>query len=396
MRNPVQQRSGFPGTTARVASPRRRRPLPKVKPGVRIRATLPGVEASRQPAPTSRPDSTVRDDGELLRELTVVIVHHRTPELLRRCLDRLKQYASPARLIVVDTSGKQSAERLCHRHPEVEVVAAPNHSLAAAANCGFRQATTAFLAHMNADVLIGAETFPALLRALRLPGVGMSGPLSLNPAGRPQEMGLPYRRHYLRLRLAAAVRGHGKVTATPPLVRVPWLAGCLQVIRREVLEHCGGLDASFRFYNEDLEWCLRLGRAGYRCLLVGTPVVHLGGSSTPSQAAFLVEGYRGGMIVSRRYRTGWYRWLHRRLVLLYSRRRARREGHPERRHAYALIAHMFAAGRFDESPFGESLFLPNPDLPWAMLPGPVSTDSAPADSAPADSTAPDAPGVAPP
>ena len=124
------------------------------------------------------------------------------------------------------------------------------------------------------------------------------------------------------------------------------------------------MDASFRFYNEDLEWCLRLRQAGYRCLLVSTVAIHLGGSSTPAAARFLIEGYRGGMRVSQRYQPPWFRQLHRLAVRLEAGFRARTANRSDTRVAYRHIGDMFAAERFDDSPFGATLDRDNPAFPW--------------------------------
>jgi GT2 family glycosyltransferase len=51
-------------------------------------------------------------------------------------------------------------------------------------------------------------------------------------------------------------------------------------IRREAWDEVGPLDARFRFYAQDLDFCLRAGDAGWRVRLVDEAhVVHLGGAT---------------------------------------------------------------------------------------------------------------------
>ncbi len=45
---------------------------------------------------------------------------------------------------------------------------------------------------------------------------------------------------------------------------VEWVSGCAILVRRTTIEQCGMLDERFFYYWEEVEWCLRIGRAGWR------------------------------------------------------------------------------------------------------------------------------------
>jgi GT2 family glycosyltransferase len=279
-------------------------------------------------------------------QLTVVVVHHRTPEILEACLERLGRCAPPVRCVVVDTAPDDAVlEAVRERHPDVTVVTALNHSYAHAVNVGLKLADGAFVAHMNADVYVEPVTFARLVEALeRHPDAGVAAPLARTPRGRRQDHGLLYHPHYLRL----GRRPGGSV-------RVPWLTGCLQVVRRSVLDRVGGLDPSLRFYNEDMEFCLRARAAGFRCLLVDVPVLHLGGAATPSAGAFLVEGVRGGYQLSRRYLPAPARLAHRVALAAWGSLGGAFGRGSERRRTLRRIGAMARSGCFDDSPFGDTL-----------------------------------------
>lgn len=281
-----------------------------------------------------------------VERLSVVVVHHRTPDILATCLARLARAAPEAQVLVVDTGADDGAwERLRAAHPRVEAIRTVNHSYAHAVNVGLQRARGRFVAHMNADVYVEPDTFERLLATFaRYPETGVAAPLARTPSGRRQDHGPLYHRHYLRLD-----RHPGSSVA------VPWLTGCVQLVSRAALDRCGGLDPSLRFYNEDRDFCLRVRRAGLACRLVDTPVLHLGGRSTPAEGAFLVEGVRGGYQLSRRYLPVPARALHRFGLLLWATAAAATARRPERRRAYATIASMAIRGTFDESPFGATL-----------------------------------------
>jgi N-acetylglucosaminyl-diphospho-decaprenol L-rhamnosyltransferase len=280
--------------------------------------------------------------------LEIAVIHHRTPTLLARCLEALARHAGDVPVLVVDTAFDASLPRqLDGVHDALTWREAPNHSLAAAVNVALKSTRAPLFMHMNADVVINPSTTSDLLAAMEDPGVAMAGPLPLTEAGVPQSLGLPYRLHYTRLR-AAAVRRPGAS------VDVPWLSGCLQVVRREAVMDVGGMDASLRFYNEDIDWCLRLRRAGWRCRLVASEVLHVGGASTPADR-FLPEGLRGGYVISRRYGAPPLRPLHRLAVLATAEvagRSARGEG---RRRAWREVARRFRDDDLERSRFGATL-----------------------------------------
>lgn len=319
-------------------------------------------------------------------DLGIVVVHYRDEAVLATCLQRLAVSAPSAQVVVVDTSGHDDAAGVVARHVDatraarVTRVTAPNHSYAHATNVGWKALDAPLLAIMNADTWVEAGSFADLGAALAAhPEAGLAGPMATDRHGRVQDLGVPYRGHYLRLRWARRrggapstggagedppmeearfARGEGPLPRAPAAVTVPWLSGCLQLVRREVLDAVGGYDPSLRFFNEDWEFCLRARRAGYACLLVDTPVVHLGGTSTPAHPAFHVEGRRGGYALSRRYAAPTVRrahraflWFEANLGALFARGEAQRAAHRR-------MVTMLRTDDVDTSPFGATLHDP--------------------------------------
>ena len=263
--------------------------------------------------------------------------------MLEECLKRLDQFLPESKICVVDTAPDITfLDKLCNRFSNIEIIKTVNHSLAHAVNVGLLRHHTPFVAHMNADVYVEAETFDHLMRPFVNPAVAMTGPIFFTGEGARQKHGPLYEQNFWRL----AAGGQRSV---------PWLSGALQVIRRSAIQVVGGMDTSLRFYNEDVEWCYRLRKSGYKCLLVSTKTTHIGGSSTPDEPRFLVEGYRGAMQISRRYRRPWFRVLHSLIVRAEAGIRKRTARREHRRKAYCDIADMFHNKTFNKSPFGRTL-----------------------------------------
>lgn len=288
-------------------------------------------------------------------DLEVAIIHHRTPEVLRSALTRLALHAPTVGVTVVDTAPDASvAASLASIHPHLRVLACDNHSYAHACNEALRTTTAPYVVLMNADVFIEARTLPDLMTAMCDPSVALSGPLAFTPAGRVQSLGLPYRVHELRLKLARQRLQRSAATA-PARVRVPWLSGCMLMVRRTAAEQAGGMNRNYRFYNEDLEWGLRLRAHGWQLQWVDTPVVHVGGAATPASGRFLIEGLRGGYVVGAGRQPRWIRIMHRAGVALFALAAGATARSADARATWREVARRFIHGDFDSSPFGDTL-----------------------------------------
>ncbi|MGH9175104.1 MAG: glycosyltransferase family 2 protein, partial [Vicinamibacterales bacterium] len=62
---------------------------------------------------------------------------------------------------------------------------------------------------------------------------------------------------------------------------VDWIVGAALMARRTAIERVGGFDESFRMYSEEVEWCWRLRRHGWRVAHVpSVEITHHEGAST--------------------------------------------------------------------------------------------------------------------
>jgi GT2 family glycosyltransferase len=295
-------------------------------------------------------------------DLGIAVITYRTPQLALDCLQRLRQAAPAASIVLVDTAPDAAfQQRLAAEQPAVRYLAAPNHSYARSVNLGLAALQTGQLLLMNADVLVEADTLGRLQDALgRTPRGGVVGPLALTPAGEPQPLGLPYQRFYRRLFAARRSAPAGRAAAVP----VTWLSGCMQLLDRAAWQASGGYDEAFRFFNEDMDFCLRLTTAGYACQLVDAPVVHLGGASTPSHPAFHVEGRRGGVLLARRHHSRPFRAAQMAFLWTEALVGALLAGTAQQRQGHRWMLRLLRSGAWNQSPFGATLDVrPRPNFP---------------------------------
>jgi GT2 family glycosyltransferase len=66
----------------------------------------------------------------------------------------------------------------------------------------------------------------------------------------------------------------GRVKTYPSLFPTEYLSGCALMVRRAVLEEVGLMPEGYFMYMEDVEWSLKMRRAGWTLAVLGKPLVH--------------------------------------------------------------------------------------------------------------------------
>lgn len=232
--------------------------------------------------------------------VSTVVVSFNTRDHLLRCLASLEASLVPLEVIVVDNaSGDGSADAVAERFPATRLVRnAENVGFARASNQGLALARAPYVLLLNSDAEVrpgAVEAMVALLEAR--PHVAAVGPRTVSGDGAVQvSFGPPLRpvHEWRQRRLVRGVRARRpaalrRAAALAGVEREPaWLSGSCLLARRDALAAMGGFDEDFFLYEEDVDLCHRLRRAGWT--LVFTPaaevVHHLGRSmdQTPDRA----------------------------------------------------------------------------------------------------------------
>jgi len=239
--------------------------------------------------------------------LDVIVTSHNTRELLAACLESLRRYppARPMRVTVTDNASTDgSVELVRERFPEVELLTSDtNRGFGAATNRALRRLQHEAALLLNADAEVTAGCLDLLLEHLdRHPYVGIVGPRQTGGNGQTQltcgrrptlagEITRAWRHRQLR---AAADNGSAQPSPTSAhdetILPVAWVSGSALLVRREALPRAGLFDENFFLYFEDIDFCLRVSRAGFAVhYLPGAVVVHRGGASAalcPDEAEY--------------------------------------------------------------------------------------------------------------
>lgn len=211
-------------------------------------------------------------------DVSAVVVAWRSREDVLRCLASLERHAGLAyeAIVVDDGSGDGTPEAVRERFSAAQVIAKPhNQGLVAGRNDALAHVRGRLVLMLDADTEVRPGAVPALARVLDdRPEVGLAGPKLLYPDG---ELQLSCRR-YPPLLLPVLRRGpYARLNPDPPAHRrhlmkdfdhdrerpVVWVAGAAQMWRADLPERIGRYDHRVSSYGgEDLDWCLRVWRAG--------------------------------------------------------------------------------------------------------------------------------------
>ena len=231
-------------------------------------------------------------------DISVIIVNYNVRDFLSnalvsvfRALEGLK-----GEVFVVDNASDDgSCEFVRSSFPKVQLIANNvNVGFAKANNQALSQATGNYLLLLNPDTVVQEDTFRTLIGFFEAnPDVGMAGCKILNPDGTLQ---LPCRRSFptpwvaftkisglSALFSSTKLFGRYNLTYLNPdeSYEVDAISGSCMMIRRKALDAIGGLDEHFFMYGEDLDWCYRVQKAGWKVFYVAdTKIIHYKGEST--------------------------------------------------------------------------------------------------------------------
>lgn len=217
---------------------------------------------------------------------------HLTAQALRRLLDSDQGRVTLRVLVHDNASTDGTPEVLAAEVPEAEVVhGTTNLGFAGGVNLLLSRASAPWLLVLNSDAWPDPGAIARLVEtAAADPGTAVVAPRLESPDGTLElsafaapsvatawamALGAPrWAPSWSARRLLPGAWQHDVAR------QVDWAVGAAWLLRREAAEAVGPLDTTFFMYGEDVEYCLRLRRAGWRVRFEPRAVVrHLGNAS---------------------------------------------------------------------------------------------------------------------
>lgn len=293
--------------------------------------------------PRPRPSGPAIDADAGVLDVSVIIVNYNVREFLEQALRSVERACASlsVEIIVVDNNSSDSSLSMVRaRFPRVQVIAnATNAGFSRANNQAIRIARGRHLLILNPDTILQEDTLSTMVRFMEEhPDAGALGCKILNPDG----TFAPESRRAFPTPSVAFYRliGLSKLFPQSPrfarynlsylpedtISEVDALSGSCMMVRRsallysrehaeklgpeaqagtfEMLEHLNGsaggglLDEAFFMYGEDLDWCFRIQKAGWKIYYTPeTQIIHYKGESTKKGELRYVQLFYGAMLL---------------------------------------------------------------------------------------------------
>lgn len=289
-------------------------------------ASLAGSEYSASVSSEGNSSSHVRD---LAPTLETVVVSYQCRELLLRCLESLRRYppSEPMLVHVVDNDSRDgSVEMVRESFPEVQLHAFDtNAGFSRANNTVLRVATAKYVLLLNPDAEVREGVLDHMLGLMEeRPEIGMSGCRLEQPDGtfdhaakRSFPTPLSALAHF------TGIGRHGRAGAALAQYRAPGIGefeigevdsvnGAFMLARSAAIADVGALDEGYWLYMEDLDWCGRFHRRGWKVVYDGTvTALHAKGGASGRHRRWKqnVAFHRGMARFYRKFEGGEQVWL---------------------------------------------------------------------------------------
>jgi GT2 family glycosyltransferase len=218
--------------------------------------------------------------------VSILVLNWNGEGVIRQSLEAVRKltYPNKEEIVIDNDSTDGSLEIIRKEFPEFQLLSnSANLGFAGGMNRGIREAKGNLILLYNNDAVAHPDSLSILVeRALSNKSVGLVGGLIMfcNPPNVIWSQGGIFD----PLTGTIWSEGLGQVISGnlpfKPMEDVDYLSGCVLLIKSEVIEKIGLFDEGFFMSGDDIDFCLRARRAGYKCTLDPSALVwHMGSYS---------------------------------------------------------------------------------------------------------------------
>ena len=257
-------------------------------------------------------------------EISIIIVNWNTKTICKNCLHSIYNYTKIEKLeiVVVDnasTDGSQTMIRECF--PEVKLIALSyNSGFSKANNIGINSAKYNNILLLNSDTVFIEDSVSRILNFMKTkPDAGVTGCRILNPDLTNQVSCFTFPgllNLFLLVTFLSRLFPKSTICGREEFSwwdyndsrKVDGLKGCFMCIRKDVINSVGLLDENFFFYGEDMDWCYRMLKKGYKnYFCADTKIIHISRASSDQHSdRFLFLLRKSKLDFIKKHRTPWY------------------------------------------------------------------------------------------
>jgi hypothetical protein len=232
-------------------------------------------------------------------DISIIIVSWNAKKYLLECLQALAHETAnrEVEIFVVDNASSDgSPELVIEQFPHVKLIRnGPNLGFAKANNIAIKQSGYKYVFFINSDVTVQEGCIDRMIAYMAAhPEIGILGPKIIDQFGRTQRSCMEFSTLWntfcnalalYRLFPESKLFAGQMMTYWPHsmICHVEVINGCFWMVRREALDQVGLLDESHFIYGEDIDWCKRFHKAGWKVVFFpAAQAIHYGGASSSS------------------------------------------------------------------------------------------------------------------
>ena len=257
-------------------------------------------------------------------ELSVIIPSFNTKDLLFNCLSSIYQETIKVEfeVIIVDNGSVDgSVAMVKNKFPDIKIIKnKKNLGYAKANNKGIKQAKGKYILFLNSDTVILNNAIEKSLNFMQTgENIDILGCKLLNKDKTLQPSGgfLPnFRQIFYTMFfinetpvLKKLIRPYqqNRLSFYNKTHKWGWATAAFLLVKKDVLINIGGFDEDFFMYAEEVEFCFRAAKAGFKCWYYPkAEVIHLKGRSSKNSFENSVLGeYRGLKKIYKKYKSVW-------------------------------------------------------------------------------------------
>jgi hypothetical protein len=261
-------------------------------------------------------------------EISVVIVSWNAKQYLDDCIGSILTEATGLRqeIIIVDNgSSDGSQEMVKSKYSNIHLICNNiNLGFARANNIGIKESKGNYIFFINSDVKVLPGSLNYIFEYMNNhKEIGLLGPKVIGLKGETQRSCMEYPtiwRVLCRALAADKIFPNMKIFRSylmtwwnhDDLREVDVVNGCFWAVRKEAIINVGFLDERFFMYGEDIDWCLRFKKAGWKVVFCPfCNIIHAGGgSSENAPTRFYVEKEKANMQLWRKYHNRYSTYLY--------------------------------------------------------------------------------------
>lgn len=241
----------------------------------------------------------------IMKNLFVVIINYKTPDLLRQCLESILKINPELleKILVIDNNSEDGSEEMLFKEfPKIKALFSQyNSGFGQAINWGIHNAPADvdYYLFLNPDIIIRDQAIRKMVNYMDLHhDVALIGPKLLNPDLSVQSSCrrfiaphlILYRRTFLG-RFSFAKKALGKFLMEDidhnKTQEVDWIFGACMMVRAAAIKDTGLMDERYFLYFEDMDWCRRFWEQGWKvCYYPQAEMVHYHRRDSAAESGF--------------------------------------------------------------------------------------------------------------